>query len=64
MRKKTTIEQELIDGLQEVLEHRRGSRKLQGKVRELPAPPHNWNSRKIKHLREVILQLSQTVPSH
>ena len=60
MRKKATIEQELIDGLQEVLEHRRGGKKLQGKVRELPAPPPSWNSRKIKHLREDLLQLSQT----
>ena len=60
MRKKTNIEQELIEGLQEVLEHRRGSKRLQGRVRGLPAPPHSWNSRKIKHLREDILQLSQT----
>ncbi len=60
MRKKMTVEQELIEGLQEVLEHRQGRRKLHGKSRELPDPPHSWNARKIKHLRENVLQLSQT----
>jgi putative transcriptional regulator len=54
------IEQELIEGLEEVLEHQQGRRKLRGKTRELPDPPHRWNARKIKRLREAVLQLSQT----
>ena len=60
MNKKSTVEQELIEGLHEVLDHRRRRKKLQGRVRELPEPPHSWSARAIKRLREEVLQLSQT----
>jgi DNA-binding transcriptional regulator YiaG len=56
---KNHIEKELIEGLQEVLSHKRGERKLHGRIRELPEPAPSWNARKIKHLRIEILELSQ-----
>ena len=60
MNRKSSVEHDLIEGLQEVLNHRRGRKKLQGRVRELPDPPHSWSARAIKRLRSEVLHLSQT----
>ena len=57
---KKTVESELIDGLKEVLEHKRGNRKLNGRLRELPAPAPEWSAREIKQFREQTLEMSQT----
>ena len=56
---KKTVEKELIEGLEEVLAHKRGTKKLRGRVRELPEPAPHWNAREIKKLRTEILELSQ-----
>lgn len=56
---KKTIENELIEGLSEVLDHKRGRKKLRGSTRELPGPAPAWRAREVKHLREE-LEMSQT----
>ncbi len=58
--RKSTIEQELINGLGEVLTHKRGHSKLKGRVRELPEPAPEWTAKEIKSFREKTLHLSQT----
>ncbi len=60
MAKKTGVEQELIAGLQEVLDHKRGTKKLSGRRRELPAPAPGWSARQIKRFREETMRMSQT----
>ncbi len=57
---KKTVEQELIEGLHEVLSHKRGKKKLKGTVRELPAPAPNWTAKEVKRFREQTLEMSQT----
>jgi DNA-binding transcriptional regulator YiaG len=57
---KKKVEQELIEGLHEVLEHKRGKKKMRGRVRELPAPAPNWDAKEIKQFREQTLEMSQT----
>ena len=54
------IEQELIEGLKEVLDHKRGKKRLLGKKRELPAPAPEWGAREIKRFREETMVMSQT----
>jgi DNA-binding transcriptional regulator YiaG len=58
--KKKTVEQELIDGLGEVLSHKRGKHLIKGRVRELPGPAPEWSAKEIKRFRERVLGLSQT----
>lgn len=58
--RKSAIEQELINGLGEVLSHKRGKNKLKGRVRELPKPAPDWTAKEIKSFREKNLQMSQT----
>ena len=60
MAKKASVEQELIAGLQEVLEHKRGGKKLLGHRRELPAPAPSYTAREIKRFREGTMRMSQT----
>jgi len=60
MAKKTVVEHELITGLNEVLEHKRGGKKLSGYRRELPAPAPEWSAREIKRFREETMHMSQT----
>jgi DNA-binding transcriptional regulator YiaG len=60
MAKKSGIENELIAGLKEVLDHKRGKKKLRGQRRELPAPAPEWTAREIKRFREETMQMSQT----
>lgn len=60
MAKKTTVENELIAGLKEVLDHKRGRKRLHGKRLELSAPAPEWTAREIKKFREEIMQMSQT----
>jgi len=60
MMTKNAVEKELIDGLSEILDHKRGKRKLNGRVRELPAPAPQWSAKEIKKLREGTLNMSQT----
>jgi putative transcriptional regulator len=57
---KKNVEQELIEGLHEVLEHKRGKKKMRGRLRELPAPAPEWNAKEIKLFREQTLEMSQT----
>lgn len=57
---KSKVEQELIEGLQTVLEHKRGKEKLRGRVRKLPGPAPEWTTKEIKRFREITLQMSQT----
>ena len=57
---KKSVEQELIDGLGEVLRHKRGKKTLKGRVRELPEPAPEWTARDIKQFREKTLGMSQT----
>ena len=57
---KKTVESELIEGLQEVFDHKRGKKKLSGRIRELPAPAPGWSAREIKRFREQSLEMSQT----
>ncbi len=57
---KKTVEQELIDGLHEVLDHKRGKKKMRGRLRELPPPAPEWSAKKIKQFREQTLDMSQT----
>jgi DNA-binding transcriptional regulator YiaG len=58
--KKSRVGQELIAGLQEVLDHKRGGRQLVGRRRELPPPAPEWSARKIKRFREGTASMSQT----
>lgn len=60
MAKNTGVEQELITGLKEVLDHKRGKKKLPGRRRELPAPAPAWSARAIKQFREGTMHMSQT----
>lgn len=60
MAKIKTVEQELIADLQEVLDHKRGKKKLAGHRRELPGPAPAWSARQIKRLREEAMRMSQT----
>jgi DNA-binding transcriptional regulator YiaG len=54
------VEQELIEGLKEVLDHKRGKKRLAGRRRELSPPAPEWSARKIKRFREDTMQMSQT----
>lgn len=58
--RKSSIEQELIDGLSEVFAHKRSKKKLTGRARELPEPAPEWTAKQIKSFREKTLQMSQT----
>jgi DNA-binding transcriptional regulator YiaG len=58
--KKSSIEQELVAGLKEVLDHKRGGRRLVSHRRALPAPAPEWSARKIKRFREGTVHMSQT----
>lgn len=60
MNAKKTVEQELIDGLNEVLNHRRNKKGLTSRVRELPDPAPEWSAKDVKQLREKTLHMSQT----
>jgi putative transcriptional regulator len=60
MAKRTAIEHELVAGLQEVLDHKRGKKRLSGQRRELSAPAPEWSAREIKQFREETMQMSQT----
>lgn len=60
MSTKKTIEQELIEGLGEVLSHKRGKKILKGHTRELPPPAPEWSAKEVKRFREKTLQMSQT----
>jgi DNA-binding transcriptional regulator YiaG len=57
--KKYSIEQEMIDGLNEVLSYKRGKAKLVSRTREIPDPAPKWSSKEIKRLRENIFDMSQ-----
>jgi DNA-binding transcriptional regulator YiaG len=58
--KKKSIEQEMIDGLNEVLSHKRGKTKLVSRTREIPDPAPTWSAKEIKRLRENTFDMSQT----
>lgn len=58
--KKLSVEQELIDGLNEVLSHKRRKNKLSGRIREIPDPAPEWTAKEIKRFREKTLVMSQT----
>ena len=60
MSSKKTVEHELIEGLHEVLSHKRDKTKLKGQVREIPGPAPEWTAKAIKRLREKTLGMSQT----
>ena len=60
MSRKNTVEQELIDGLNEVLDHKRKIKVLKGRHRELPGPAPEWTAKEIKRFREKTLGMSQT----
>ncbi len=60
MAAKKSIEQELVDGLHEVLNHKRNKKKLSGRVREIPEPAPEWSAKEIKNFRENTLGMSQT----
>jgi putative transcriptional regulator len=60
MATKTGVEQDLITGLKEVLDHKRGKGRLPGRHRQLPAPAPEWSARAIKRFREGTMQMSQT----
>jgi DNA-binding transcriptional regulator YiaG len=60
MARKTGIEGELIDGLKEVLAHKRGEKRLAGRRRELPSPAPIWSPKDIKRFREGKMHMSQT----
>lgn len=60
MAKKPVVEHELIAGLKEVLDHKRGKRRLSGRRKELPAPAPAWSAREIKRFREETIHMSQT----
>jgi len=57
---KKSVEQELIEGLGEVLAHKRGKKILKGRTRELPGPAPEWTAKAIKRFREKTLRMSQT----
>ena len=57
---KKSIEQELIDGLSEVLNHKQRKKKLTGRIREIPDPAPEWTAKEIKNFREKTLGMSQT----
>ena len=56
---KSKIENELIEGLQEILAHKRGGRKLKGSTRELTHPAPDWTAKQIRALRQRV-GMSQT----
>ena len=58
--KKSTVEAELIEGLKDVLDHKRGGRRLVGRRRELPPPAPDWSARQIKRFRQGTVHMSQT----
>lgn len=58
--RKNRIESELLKGLGEILEHKKGKIKLQGRARELPEPAPQYSVREIKKLRKEIFHMSQT----
>jgi putative transcriptional regulator len=58
--KKSSVERELIAGLEEVLDHKRGRRRLAGHRRELPRPAPTWSAQKIKRFRKGKVCMSQT----
>ncbi len=58
--KKSSVEQELIDGLNEVLGHKRRKKKLTGRIREIPDPAPELTAKEIKKFREKTLAMSQT----
>jgi DNA-binding transcriptional regulator YiaG len=60
MGSRKTVEQELIEGLNEVLAHKRGKKSLKGRLKELPGPAPAWSAKSIKNLRQKTLQMSQT----
>lgn len=60
MSAKKSVEEELIEGLGEVLNHKREKKKLNGHLREIPGPAPEWTAKQIKGFREKILGLSQT----
>jgi DNA-binding transcriptional regulator YiaG len=60
MSNRKTIERELIEGLTEVLSHKRGKKSLRGRTRELPGPAPEWSAKDIKRFRERTLKMSQT----
>jgi DNA-binding transcriptional regulator YiaG len=60
MTKKTAVENELMAGLHEVLNHKRGKKTLRGSRRELTPPAPEWSARQIKMFREKTLSMSQT----
>ena len=60
MAKKSVVENELIAGLKEVLDHKRGRKRLPGRRLELSAPAPEWTAREIKKFREDTMQMSQT----
>lgn len=57
--RKNRIETELIEGLSEILDHKKGKRKLNGRTRELPEPAPAYSVREIKRLRTDLYQMSQ-----
>jgi len=60
MMRKNRIEKELLEGLTEVLNHKKGSLKLKGRLKELPEPAPFFSVREIKKLRKDLYQMSQT----
>lgn len=60
MAKKSVVENELIAGLKEVLDHKRGRKRLPGRRLELSAPAPEWTAREIKKFREETMEMSQT----
>lgn len=59
--RKTEMGQELIKGLNEAIEHVRGSKKLRTTTVEIPEPAKPWKKEQIVHLRKQTFRVSQPV---
>ncbi len=59
LKKKKTIEDGLIRGMEEALAHSRGQQQLKETVRELPGPAPHWKAKDIRRIRKEVFGMSQ-----
>ncbi len=59
--KPTRLGQNLIEGLNDVIECEKGKRKLRISLMELPEPAPSWNKKQISNIRIKIFEMSQPV---
>jgi putative transcriptional regulator len=56
---KSKIENEIIEGLKQAIDHGKGKIQLKTSTREIPGPAPQWNSAKVQKLRKEVFHMSQ-----